>query len=107
MRDVNRIVHRQHDDRRAKADRRRDRGGIGQHHHRVEAEHVVEGVLGYPQIAEAERLGALCDPAYRFHIDRLGRAVRQGGADRDFVFQSHAAHPFSDYAGCTFSISSI
>src|SRR5207237_10592784 len=70
-------------------------------------EHVVEGVLGYPQIAEAERLGALCDPAYRFHIDRLGRAVRQGGADRDFVFQSHAAHPFSDYAGCTFSISSI
>ena len=93
MRDMERVVDRQHDDRGAEADLGGDCRRIGQHHHRVEAEDVVERIFGHPEIAEPERLGALCDPAHRLDIDRLGRAVRQSGANRDFVFQSHAARP--------------
>ncbi len=107
VRHMDRVVHRQYDDGRAEPDRRRDRGGIGQHDHRVETEHVVEGVFGHPQIAEPERFGALRDPSHRRHVDRLGRAVRQRHAKRDLVFQGHAARLSADYAGLTFSISSI
>jgi hypothetical protein len=104
VRDMDRVVHRQYDDRRTEPDRRRDRGGIGQHHHRVETEDVVESVFGYPQIAEPERFGALRDPSHHCHVDWLGRAVRQRHAQRNLVFQGHAARL---YAGLTFSINSI
>ena len=77
MRDHQRAVDRQNDDRRTKPDLCRDRRRIGQDDDGVEAEDMVERVLGDPQIAEAERLGALRDPAQLAHIDRLGRAVRQ------------------------------
>ena len=90
MRHMRRVMDRQHDDRRAEADLARDRGGVGQHRHRIEAEDVVEGVLGHPQIAKAERLGTLRHVAHGFGGDRLGRAVRQRDAERDFVFQGHA-----------------
>jgi hypothetical protein len=72
MRDVDRVVHRQDDDGSAEPDRRRDRSGIGQHHHGVEAENMVEGVFGHPQIAEPKRLGALRDPDHCRDVDRLG-----------------------------------
>ena len=107
VRHMDRVMHRQYNDRRAEPDRRRDRRSISQHHHRVEAEDVVESIFGHPQIAEPEGFGALRDPSHRLHVDRLGRAMRQRYAQRDLVLQSHAARPLSDYAGCTFSISSI
>ena len=61
MRDHRRVMHRQHHHRGAEADFRRHRRGVGQHDDGVEAEDVVEGVLGHPQVAETERLGALRD----------------------------------------------
>ncbi len=69
---VARVMHGQHHDRDTEAYPRRDGGGVGQDHAGVEAEDVVERVLGHPKVAEPQRLGALGDPAYRRHVDRIG-----------------------------------
>src|SRR5437763_10033139 len=50
---------------------------------------MVERVLGDPQIAEAERLGALRDAPQLAHVDRFRRAVRQRDAEVDLVLQRH------------------
>src|SRR5437660_5836328 len=57
VREVDGILDRQYDHRNADADRPGHRGRVGQHHHRVEREDVIERILGYPQVAKAERLG--------------------------------------------------
>ncbi len=77
MRDHQRAVHCHHNDRGAEADFRRDRRRVCQDNHWVEAEHMVERVLGDPQVRKAELLGAGRDPLDDADIDRLGRAVRQ------------------------------
>ena len=60
MRDHQRAVDLQHDDRAADPDLCRHRSRVGQDHHRIEAVDVVERVLGHPQIAKPERLGPRC-----------------------------------------------
>ncbi len=77
MRDHQRTVHRHNDHRAAETDRRGDCGGVGQHHHRVEAEDAVQGIFGDPEIAKPQGLGALSDAPHRPDIDRLRRAMRQ------------------------------
>ncbi len=89
MRDVNRVVDRQDDHRHAEAHSRGDCGCIGQHHHGVEAENVVQSIFSYPQISEPESLGALRDPAHHCHVDWIGRAVGQCNAKGDGVSQGH------------------
>ena len=83
VRDMDGMVDRQDDHGDAEPDRRRDRGRVGQDHDRVEAEDVVERVLGHPQVAEAECFRALRDLAHHRHVDRIGRAVRQRYPERD------------------------
>ena len=72
VRDMDRVVDRQHDDRGAEADFGRDRRRIGQHHDGIEAEDMVQGVFGHPQIAKPQRLGALGDLAQDPHAERVG-----------------------------------
>jgi hypothetical protein len=77
MRDLDRAVDGQDDHRHAHADARGDRGGVRQDRQRIEAEDVVDRVLGNPQVLESERVGPLRDPAHRVHVDRVGRAMRE------------------------------
>ena len=67
-----RVVHGQHHHRDAETNARGDRGRVSQDQPGVEAEDVVERVLGHPQVAEPQRFGALGDPAHRRHVDRIG-----------------------------------
>ncbi len=99
VRDHQRAVDLQHDDRGAEADFRGHRRRIGQDDDRIEAEHMVERVLGDPQIAEPERLRPNCDLAHRRHVDRLRRAVRQRHAELDLVFESHIAASKRGHSG--------
>src|SRR5579862_5294101 len=85
----------QYDDRCAEADFRRDGRRIGQDDDRIEAEYVVERILGDPQIAKAERLGPRRHGPHRRHVYRVGRAMRQRHAERDLVLQRHAPGPFT------------
>ena len=71
MGDVARVVHGQHRHCDTDANPRGYSGGVGQDHAGVEAEDVVERVLGHPQIAESERFRAFGDPAHRCHVDRF------------------------------------
>jgi len=93
MRDHQRAVHRHHNDRTAETDGGGDGRGIGQHHHRVEAKDMIQGVFGDPEVAKAQCLGTLGDVALRRDVDRLRRAMRQRHAQRDLVFQGHPFAP--------------
>ena len=90
MRDHQRAVDRQHHDGGAEPDLAGDRRSIGEDDDRIETEDVVERVLGHPQIAETERLGALRHQAHVIHVDRLRRAVRQRQSERYLVRQRHS-----------------
>ena len=85
MGDHQRAVHRHDDHRGAETDGGGDRRRISQHHHRVKAEDLIQGVFGDPEVAKAQPLGALGDPPHRRHVDRLRRAMRQRHAQRYLV----------------------
>ncbi len=42
---------------------------------------MVEGILGHPQIAEPERVGALGNLAHRRNVDRVRSPMRQREAE--------------------------
>src|SRR5262249_43358653 len=67
--------------------------GVGQRDRGIEAEHLVERVLGHPQIAEPERVGALGDAADGRLVDRLDGAVRQRHAVWNSALERHAILP--------------
>jgi hypothetical protein len=87
--DVTRIVHGQNRHRDADANAPRDGGRVAQDSAGVEAEDMIERVLGDPQVAEAERVCPLRNPAHRGHVDRVGRSMRERHADRNSVLQGH------------------
>ena len=89
MRDHQRAVHRHDDDRAAEPDRRGDRGRVGQHHHRVEAEDVIQGIFSDPEVAKSQRFGALSDVPHRRDVDRFRRAMGQCHTKRYLVLQGH------------------
>jgi hypothetical protein len=90
MRHRHRTVDRQHNDRRTEPNPLCHRCRVGQRANRIEAGDVVQRVLGDPEVAKPERLGALRHRAHRRHIDRIGRTVWQRHAERDLILQCHA-----------------
>jgi hypothetical protein len=66
------IVHRQHHHRDGEANPRRHCGRVREDQRGIEAEDVVERVLGHPQVAESECFGTLRNVTNRRHVDRIG-----------------------------------
>ncbi len=81
VRDVDWMMDGQHHYRDAESDHSRDGRRVGKHYHRIEAENVVECVLGYPQIAEAQCVSALSNVAQGRDVDGVGRPMRQRDAE--------------------------
>jgi hypothetical protein len=63
---------------------------VGEQYHRIETEDVIESVLGHPQIAKPEGVGALGDVAHHRDVDRVRRPMRQRNTERNCVLQDHA-----------------
>src|SRR5262249_31172014 len=90
VRDVDRVVHGQHQHRYPHTDGAGDRRGIGQERERVKAVGVVQRIVGDPQVVKPQGFSTLRDLAYHRRPNGIRRTMWQGHTERDLVFQGHA-----------------
>ena len=86
---VNRAVRWQHQHRHSQTDGGGERRGIRQEGKCIEAGHVVQSVLGDPQVAKPQDLGALRHLVYDRHLDGVRGTMRQADAERNGILQCH------------------